>query len=130
MARRGRPRGSGYDDVQAIAQVVEIMRSEGLSRRSAIIRVCGLEQLRRIERKMTASARDNPAGNSTKSMVGDIREEMEMEIQAKARRLFDDNVALDQVGYYDVVEMSEFAALYRTLGFSVVYAGEGHAAAT
>ncbi|WP_408902913.1 hypothetical protein [Methylobacterium radiotolerans] len=54
MRKTGRPRGSGYDDAAAIAKVLDLMREEGATRRSAIIRVCGPDQLRRLEMKMAA----------------------------------------------------------------------------
>lgn len=57
MPKRGRPKGSGYDDAGAIGQVIDLMAVEGLSRRSAIIRICGFDQLRRIELKMAAVPR-------------------------------------------------------------------------
>lgn len=54
MRKPGRPYGSGYNDADAIHQVLALMHSEGASRRSAIIRVCGHDQLRRLELKLTA----------------------------------------------------------------------------
>lgn len=57
MPKRGRPKGSGYDDAGAIGQVLDLMVVEGVSRRSAIIRVCCFDQLRRIEMKMAAVPR-------------------------------------------------------------------------
>lgn len=57
MPKRGRPKGTGYDDAGFIGQVLDLMVVEGVSRRSAIIRVCGFDQLRRIEMKMAAVPR-------------------------------------------------------------------------
>lgn len=57
MPKRGRPKGTGYDDAGAIGQVLDLMVVEGVSRRSAIIRICGFDQLRRIEMKMAAVLR-------------------------------------------------------------------------
>lgn len=51
MARRGRPFGSGYDDAERIRRV-RVAMATGLSRRAAILRLCGPDQLRRIEVKM------------------------------------------------------------------------------
>lgn len=72
MRKRGRPRGSGYDDAGAIGQVLDLMVVEGLSRRSAIIRICGFDQLRRIELKMAAIAR---ALSATGSYAMSVNEE-------------------------------------------------------
>lgn len=55
MRKTGRPRGSGYDDADAIRRILELMQEERATRRSAIIRVCGPDQLRRLEMKMAAS---------------------------------------------------------------------------
>lgn len=55
MRKTGRPRGSGYDDAEAIRRILELMQEERATRRSAIIRVCGPDQLRRLEMKMAAS---------------------------------------------------------------------------
>jgi hypothetical protein len=54
MTRRGRPRGSGYDDAGRIAHVRRAMAT-GLTRRAAILMTCGHDQLRRMEMKMTAA---------------------------------------------------------------------------
>lgn len=56
MRKRGRPKGTGYDDSLAIGRVFALMRMLGMSRRSAIIQVVGVDQLRRIEMKMAASS--------------------------------------------------------------------------
>lgn len=56
MRKRGRPTGTGYDDSVAIARVRWVMFLQGMSRRSAIIRIAGIDQLRRIEMKMSASS--------------------------------------------------------------------------
>lgn len=129
MRRRGRPKGSGYDDFAAIDHVCAVMRIEGVSRRSAIIRICGPDQLRRIEVKMTALAHDTP-GNWRQDMVENVREELKAQIEARTLRSLDDDVVLDQVGYYDVVDMSECATLYRMLGFGMIYASAELAAPT
>jgi intracellular multiplication protein IcmO len=55
MRKTGRPRGSGYDDAEAIRRILELMQEERATRRSAIIRVCGPDQLRRLEMKMAVS---------------------------------------------------------------------------
>lgn len=54
MRKTGRPLGSGYDDTAAIGKILSLMQEEGATRRSAIIRVCGHDQLRRLEMKMAA----------------------------------------------------------------------------
>ncbi len=54
MRKTGRPPGSGYDDADAIRRILELMQEERATRRSAIIRVCGHDQLRRLEMKMAA----------------------------------------------------------------------------
>ncbi len=54
MRKTGRPLGSGYDDTAAIRKIFSLMQEEGATRRSAIIRVCGHDQLRRLEMKMAA----------------------------------------------------------------------------
>lgn len=64
MPKRGRPKGTGYDDAGFIGQVLDLMTVERLSRRSAIIRICGFDQLRRIELKMAAIARTLSATGS------------------------------------------------------------------
>lgn len=72
MRKRGRPRGTGYDDLAAIARVFGLMRTDGMSRRSAIIRVCGVDQLRRIEMKM-AHLSNEPNGPWRRPMREDDR---------------------------------------------------------
>lgn len=62
MRKTGRPLGSGYDDTAAIGKILSLMQEEGATRRSAIIRVCGLQQLRRIEMKMAARGRPRNGG--------------------------------------------------------------------
>ncbi len=70
---------------------------------------------------MTAFARDTP-GNWRQDMVQDVREGLKAEMEARTRRLFDDDVVFQDSSYFDEIEMSEAAALCATLGFGVIYA--------
>lgn len=72
MRKRGRPTGTGYDDSNAIGRVLDLMRLHGMSRRSAIIRIAGIDQLRRIEMKMRTSSLV-PNGIWTNQMIDNDR---------------------------------------------------------
>jgi hypothetical protein len=54
MPATGRPRGTGYDDLLKIVRIRAHMKATGCSRRASIIELYGLDQLRRLEKKMAA----------------------------------------------------------------------------
>jgi hypothetical protein len=54
MGRIGRPRGTGCDDLLRIVRIRRRMRDRGATRRAAIIGLYGLDQLRRLEKKMAS----------------------------------------------------------------------------
>lgn len=127
MRKRGRPKGSGYDDVGVIGRVLALMVAEGLSRRSAIIRICGLDQLRRIEVKMSACARDLTT-NWRRTMDADDRDGADVEARDVVQKSVD-GTKHDEVGYYELAGFSELIERCRALGFSLLYASDAPAAA-
>ena len=111
---RGRPRGSGYDDRDRIAAVTRLMRL-GLSRRAAILRLFGPDQLRRLEMKMRVAA-----------MVGTTNDKLEAIIRATMRGMGASEeqaagVRLVQVDYYTVTELASMAERAKELGHTLVY---------
>ena len=127
MRRRGRPKGSGYDDTTVIDRVVELMRSERMSRRAAIIRICGLDQLRRIEVKMTAFANDL-ALSWRRTMEANDHDERKGKASGVKQRSIN-GVVYDEVAYYDVADLSKLVDDYRKLGFGLIFASATPSAA-
>jgi len=112
--RRGRPRGSGYDDRDRIEAVTRLMRS-GLSRRAAILSLFGPDQLRRIEMKMRAIAMAKSTNVKLDAIIRAILD---------GKGLTDEQVAatrLEPVGYYTVEGLSSMAQDLRELGLSMIY---------
>lgn len=127
MRLRGRPKGSGYDDATVIDRVFELMRSEGLSRRSAIIRICGLDQLRRIEFKMTALSRDLSI-TWRRTMETTDRKERTDEIADSTSRTIEGETC-EGVGRYDLDDFLRLVAAYRNLGFGLIFVAADQAPA-
>lgn len=114
MMGRGRPRGSGYDDRQRIEAVTRLMRT-GLSRRAAILRLCGPDQLRRIEMKMRIAAMTDAANQKLDAIVRATMRGMGLTDEQIA------GVRLEPVGYYTVEGLAYMAEQAKDLGFRMVY---------
>jgi hypothetical protein len=120
--KRGRPRGSGYADEARIAAVSALMRT-GLSRRAAILRTCGPDQLRRIEMKMRITAMTESAQAKLDATLCAHRQDRDAPDGPKVSTNSPSPFlqVLEEVGYYTVDGLTRMVEELRSHGFRMIY---------